>query len=79
VLSTPKSAGISVYTDRMIHYVNCMKMGLRLDYDDFSMQELRDMEYIYLKLENKKTELSFKTLFDGLVKIVSKVMKSFKR
>ncbi len=49
-----------------------------MDYDDFSMQEIRDMEYAYLKSENKKKERDFQTLFDGFGKMFNKILKSFK-
>jgi hypothetical protein len=62
----------------MIHYVNMAKAGFRLNYDDFSMQELRDMEYIYLKGKQKEKENFFEILFKGFGKMFKNILKSFK-
>jgi hypothetical protein len=52
--------------------------GFKLNYDDFSMQELRDMEYIYLKgKQNEKTNF-LEVLFDGFGKLFKNILKSFK-
>lgn len=62
----------------MIHYVNMCQMGLKLNYDDFSMQELRDMEYIYLQLKGKEKINFFEILFEGFSKMFKGILKSFK-
>jgi hypothetical protein len=52
--------------------------GFRLNYDDFSMQELRDMEYIYLKKKQQEKSNFLEVLFDGFGKIYKNMLKSFK-
>jgi len=41
------------------------------------MQELRDMEYIYLKKTKRKTNF-LEVLFDGFSKMFKSILKSFK-
>lgn len=66
------------YTERIIHYVNCLKLGLKMDYDDFSMQELRDLEYVFLKIEQHDKQTMFDALFKGLSELFKKVLGAFK-
>lgn len=54
------------------------QMGLKLNYDDFSMQELRDMEYTYLKLKSKEKENFLDILFQGFGKMFKGILKSFR-
>lgn len=70
---------VSAYTERCIHYVTMLRLGMRLDYDDFSMQELRDIELTYLLLKRKEEESRFKTLFTFLSELVKSVMKAFRK
>lgn len=53
-------------------------MGLKLNYDDFSMQELRDMEYYYIASKNKEKQKDFETLFEWFGKAFKNILKSFK-
>lgn len=55
-----------------------INLGLNLNYDDFSMQELRDMEYFFLKKEQHKKQSFFEILFDGFGKMYKNMLKSFK-
>lgn len=63
----------------MIHYVTMSMMGMSLNYDDFDMQELRDMEYIYLMIKQKEKNTFFEVLFKGFGTMFKNIMKGFRK
>lgn len=50
-----------------------------MQYDDFTMQELRDMEYISIKLNEAEKKNYFEIWFKGLGKLAEKVVKAFSK
>jgi len=54
------------------------QLGLRLNYDDFSMQDLRNMEYFYLQKKAHEKKEFFETLFEWFGKTYKNMLKTFK-
>jgi hypothetical protein len=72
IVNAPKGQQVKVdlHTARLIHYVNCARMGLQINYDDLSAQDVKDMEYIYLKFKHDEKQKEISAILEGFAKIM---------